>query len=132
MAEGAALLLEVGNVRQIPGEPKRRWFSSAEFDLFVHCAEGSGFVGFQLCYDKPHREHAIVYSETEGFRHMAVDDGEQRPGKYKASPMLTADGVFDASRIYASFSEASASLPADVADYVRRALARHPDFRDAG
>lgn len=126
------MLVEVSKVRQLPGEPKRRWFSSAEFDLFVYCAEGSGFVGFQLCYDKPRREHAIVYREAEGFRHLAVDDGEQRPGKYKASPMLTADGRFDASRIYANFCEASATLPVDVADYVRQALARHPDFQDAG
>jgi hypothetical protein len=124
-------MIEITNVRQIPGEPKRRWFSSRDFDLFVHCAEDGRFTGFQLCYDKPHREHAILYRDGEGFRHMVVDDGEQRPGRYKASPMLVADGVFDAARIYASFIEASASLPAEVADYVRLALARHPGVRSA-
>lgn len=124
-------MIEIPNVRQIPGEPQRRWFSSRDFDLFVHCAADGRFTGFQLCYDKPHREHAIVYREADGFRHMAVDDGEQRPGRYKASPVLVGDGVFDAARIYAAFGAASASLPAEVAGYVRQALARHPDFRGA-
>lgn len=121
-------MIEVSKVRQIPGESTRRWFSSAEFDLIVRCDEGSGFLGFELCYDKPLHEHAIVYSEADGFRHMVVDDGEQRPGKYKSSPMLLADGLFDASRVYAAFVAASVDLPLDVADYVRNALARHPDF----
>ena len=124
-------MIEIENVRQIPGEPFRRWFSSGEFDLVLHCAAGGGFVGFQLCYDKPHRERAIVYGDADGFRHMAVDDGEQRPGKYKASPILTADGAFDASRIYRHFFAVSEGLPTDVADYVRQALARHPNFTGA-
>lgn len=125
-------MIEVANVRQIPGEPRRRWFSSAAFDLFVYYAADGALVGFQLCYDKSRQERAIVYGEASGFRHLKVDDGEQRPGKYKAAPVLVADGVFDASRVYEKFSLASRSLPADVADYVRQALARHPGFQGAG
>ena len=124
-------MIEVSKVRQVPGEPRRRWFSSTRFDLFLQCADDGRFVGFQLYYDKPHREHAIVYSDTDGFRHLAVDDGEHRPGRHKASPMLTKDGVFEASRIYASFNAASADIPVDVAGYVGQALARYPNFQGA-
>ncbi len=42
---------------------------------------------------------------------MAVDDGEQRPGKYKASPVLIPDGLFDTRRIHAAFLEISHTLP---------------------
>ena len=122
-------MIEIASVRQIPGEPHRRWFSSAQFDLIVRCAGESGFLGFELCYDKPFRERAIVYSAEEGFRHMAVDDGEQRPGKFKSSPVLVADGVFDVMRVYAAFVGVSAKLPAEVANYVRQALEQHPDYQ---
>lgn len=121
-------MIEVSNVRQLPDEPRRRWFSSADFDLFVQCADGPGFVGFQLYYDKALHERAIIYREATGFCHVAVDDGEQRPGKYKASPVLLADGAVDVERVYAAFSASCADLPEDVADYVRSVLLRHPEF----
>jgi hypothetical protein len=124
-------MIEISPVRQIPGEPMRRWFSSAEFDLFVQCDPTGRFLGFQLCYDKPHREQALVFSEGEGFRHVAVDDGEQRPGKYKASPVLNRQGRFDARRVYQAFNAAGADLPPEVAAYVRTVLQRHPDWPGA-
>ena len=113
-------------VRQIPGEPQRRWFTSREFDLIVWLADDQGFSGFESCYDKLHNEHAIAWSKASGFRHMAVDDGEQRPGKYKATPILVADGLFDAGRIHAAFRAASRTLPQEVADYVLQALEQYP------
>lgn len=116
------------NVRQIPGEAPRRWFCSNDFDLIVWLSGDRGFLGFELCYDKPRNEHSISWTETGGFRHMAVDDGEQRPGKYKASPVLLPDGLFDARRIHSAFREASRALPEEVASYVLRALERHPEF----
>ncbi len=119
---------ELVNVRQIPGESKRRWFQSENFDLIVWLTDDQGFVGFELCYDKLSSEHAISWSKTGGFRHMAVDDGDQRPGKYKASPVLVADGLFDAKRVYSDLLEASHTLPQEVAEYVLQTLEQHPRF----
>jgi hypothetical protein len=116
------------NVRQIPGESKRRWFQSENFDLIVWLSEDNGFSGFELCYDKQRTEHSISWSKTRGFEHMSVDDGEQRPGKYKASPMLTADGRFDGQRVYSSFLKASTAIPREVAVFVLTALRRHPSL----
>lgn len=58
---------------------------------------------------------------------MAVDSGERRPGRYKSTPVLVPDGGFDATRIRAAFAAESSSLPTDVASYVLKALATHPE-----
>jgi hypothetical protein len=114
------------NVRQIPGESKRRWFHSENFDLIVWQSDDQGFSGFELCYDKLRGEHSISWKKNSGFSHMAVDDGEGRPGKYKASPIMAADGIFDAQRVYASFLKVSATLPKEVAIFVLLALRQYP------
>lgn len=121
---------EIVQARQVAGESKRRWFSSRDFDLIVWLAEDRGPRGFELCYDKQQDEHSITWTASGGFRHMAVDNGEQRPGKYKGSPLLVADGFFDASRIHSAFIEASRSLPPEIAAFVLRTLERHPRFPD--
>jgi hypothetical protein len=114
------------NVRQIPGEAKRRWFFSDEFDLIVWMADDQQIAGFELCYDKRGFERSIAWRANAGFRHMAVDDGEQRPGKHKASPILVLDGVFDAQRVHSDFLEVSHTLPEGIAGYVLKLLALYP------
>ena len=44
-------LREIVDVRQVPGEPKRRWFSSDDIDLIVWLDDSGAPVSFQLCYD---------------------------------------------------------------------------------
>ena len=114
-------------VRQIPGEARRRWFSSEDFDLIVWLADEQCCTGFELCYDKRGRERSISWRNPGGFVHMAVDDGEHRPGKHKSSPVLVPDGVFDANRVHSAFREASHSLPADIAAFVLSVLAQYPE-----
>jgi hypothetical protein len=114
------------NVRQIPGEAKRRWFFSDEFDLIVWLADDQQITGFELCYDKRDFEKSISWRDGAGFRHMAVDDGEHRPGKHKATPILVQDGLFDASRVYSDFLAVSNMLPEEIAGYVLQALGQYP------
>ena len=116
------------NVRQIPGEGRRRWFSSDDFDLIIWLNDDGSFAGFELCYDKRHNEHSLVWNPVYGFAHMAVDDGESGPGKYKASPILIASGYFDARRIHTALIKEAHSLPKEVAGYVLHALEEHPNF----
>lgn len=112
--------------REIIGKAQRRWFSSPQVDLIVWLAADQSFSGFELCYDKLDKEHSIAWSEAHGYRHMAVDTGEARPGKHKASPILVADGHFDVQRVYAAFSAIRYSLPPDVSGYVSKALEQYP------
>lgn len=115
-------------VRQIPGEAKRRWFSSEDFDLIVWFSGDQDITGFELCYDKTGKEHSIRWSRSGGYSHMAVDDGENRPGRYKETPIMAPNGDFEARRVYSNFQAASRSLPDDVASFVLRTLEQHPDF----
>jgi hypothetical protein len=111
---------------EIVGKAGRRWFSSPQFDLVLWLDAHQAFTGFELCYDKQDKEHAIAGTPQQGFRHMAVDSGEARPGKHKATPILVADGVFDVRRVRAAFQAVSDSLPREVAAYVTLALDQYP------
>jgi hypothetical protein len=113
------------NIRQIPGELRRRWFSSNEFDLIVWFSDDERLFGFELCYDKHGNERSIRWSHSGGFQHMAVDDGERNLGKYKETPILIADGIFDARQVYSDFSEVSHMLPEEIAEYVLNAIGQY-------
>ena len=61
------MLREIPKVRQIEGEPHRRWFTDDHFDLVLWDDESRQIVGFQLCYDKHDGERAITWKEDSGF-----------------------------------------------------------------
>ena len=85
------MLREIPDTRQDPSHLHKRWFSSAAMDLMVWPDQDSRLVAFQLCYDKPHAERAVIWRRHGvGLEHLTVDDGESTPGKHKASPILTA------------------------------------------
>lgn len=120
-------LRELSDTRQVPGEPRRRWFSSPELDLIVWVDDADQPVGFQLCYDKQSGERALTWRAGRGFDHAAVDNGEGMPTKYKGTPILVADGVFNSRRVSEIFCKASASVPAPIRRFVTETLARHPN-----
>lgn len=120
-AAGLALR-EIALARQHPGEPRRRWFTSSDIDLFVWVDDAGAPVGFQLCYDKSSREHALTWTEERGFSSMAVDCGESRPARYKGSPILVTDGIIDAPRILEEFRREAGALPAEIVRMVEAKL----------
>ena len=54
-------LRELPRVRQVAGEPRRRWFHGHEMDLVVWEGEDGAPLGFQLAYDKHRDEHSITW-----------------------------------------------------------------------
>ena len=89
------MLREIPDIRQIKGEPHRRWFTSLSAELMVW-SEQDVMTGFQLSYDKSRVEKVITWQQGEvGLQHSLVDDGEHRPGKPKATPVLVTDEAFD-------------------------------------
>lgn len=122
------MLTEFRNVRQVPGEPRRRWFSSDEFDLIVWTDESGTPESFQLCYDRARTERALTWTPELGFVHTAVDDGDEFGGKYKSTPLLVHDGRFDANRVGDRFLAASTLLPSDIVEFVATKLRQHPSF----
>ena len=114
---------EVHPTRQVPGDPHRRWFSSADLDLIVWCDAGGAPVAFQLCYDKGRNERALTWEPSTGLSQSTVDDGESEPGlRYKATPVLAPDGALEVRRVAAHFDAASAGVPGEISDFVRKRL----------
>ena len=113
--------------RQVEGEPARRWFTSSEIDLFVWVGEDGAPSGFQLCYDKQAREHALTWTPASGFSHMAVDGGESRPGRYKGTPILVANGAIDTEGILGQLrQEGATSLPPEFLQFVEGKISALP------
>ena len=116
------------HVRQINGEPKRRWFDDVDFDLLIREDNNGEIIGFQLFYDKSRNQRALIWKVKSGFSHERVDDGESRPGKYKATPILLADGPFDYKRIAAQFKKESLEIEEKVATFVYKKLLECPRY----
>ena len=113
------MLREIQTVRQIPGELRRRWFTSGTMDLVVWCDAGNSPAGLQFCYDKGRAERALTWKSESGFSHMAIDDGEGSAGlRYKATPVLMADGSFDTNRVIDLFIAHSQYVPTQIVDFV--------------
>ena len=115
------MLHEIQNVSQIKDEPKRRWFTSNYFDLIVWF-DDNDIIGFQLIYNKFKNEHALTWWCKSGYTHNRIDDGENRHGKAKATPILIADGYFDHRDIAKTFQEESGNVEKRIAEFVIKKL----------
>ena len=118
------MLTETKDVRQIPDEGFRRWFSDGDFDLIVWYAAGK-IDGFQLCYDKGHRERALTWHRPRRYLHTRVDDGDRTEG-YKMTPILVRDGVFEHEQVAERFRAASANIDPEIAHLVHSTLLAYP------
>ena len=121
--QAVVILIEVLDVRQIPGEDRRRWFASDDMELIVWCDASGAPVSFQLCYDRPRAERAVTWDPETGFSHMAVDDGEGVDFKWKGTPILVPDGAFDLHRLRERFVRESRDLPPAIVEFVAGKLA---------
>ncbi len=111
------MLQESEYVRQVTGEPKRRWFSDDYFDLIVWVDESNDILNFQLCYDKTGHPRALNW-QAEGYSHLGIDDGEDRIGKSKATPILIPDGIFNKDGIVEAFEKACSEMDIQVSKFV--------------
>lgn len=112
------MMIETKNVRQIDGEPLRRWFWSDYFDLIAWFNADNDIIGFQLCYDKNKKQRVLTWQKDAGYSHDYIDDGEESPGKHKSTPVLVADGIFQKEKIAAQFKEESHNIDGQIADCV--------------
>ena len=116
------MLEELLPTRQIPGEPRRRWFRSERCDLIVWLRDDGAPRGFQLCYDKDAHEHALTWIEGRGYNHMRVDAGSEREPMENGTPILVPDGYFDPARILEIFGTEGGRLPPEFAGLVLEKL----------
>jgi len=111
------LLTEIKNLKQTAGEPAKRWFNNASMDLFVW-HEKNKIIGFQLCYDKEKNEKALSWYKGNGFQHQKVDDGENRSGRYKATPLLLQNESFEFNNITEEFKKHSLHLVGEIKGFI--------------
>jgi hypothetical protein len=116
------MLREIPQVRQIPGERRRRWFSDGLLDLVVWLDAGGAPDGFQLTYDKGGSERSLTWSRDAGYVHAGIDDGETRPGHMKATPIVVADGIPDKPALVELFERHAAEMDAGVRNFVTEKL----------
>lgn len=119
------MLRELSGVRQDKGGRLRRWFQSRDEDLIVWCDKDGSMYGFQLCYDRRRHERALTWTRNHGFSHNRVDAGEGRSFRHKGSPLLVADGRFDATAMSRRFLEISTDVPREITEFVCAKLAEY-------
>lgn len=116
-----SMFREITAIRQYDNEPRRRWFSSNEQDLFVWHNDKGAIVAFQLCYSKLINEHAIYWRGDRGYAHVRVGNG------IRGDNILDeADAAFDKRAVLDRFARLSADLPALVKDFVTAHVAAYP------
>ena len=120
------MLKEITYVRQIAGEPRRRWFEDEYFDLIVWFDAQDAIVEFELCYDKPKNQRALRWERPHAYSHFRVDDGEHHAGRGKASPILLRDPRFDREKVLARFELESTGLEEGISRLVREKLSQCP------
>lgn len=116
-------LYEIRNTKQIPGEPRRRWFSSQDLDLIVWLGEDENIIGFQLSYDKLFDQRALTVFATQFF-HSKVDEGDATPDKFKATPQLVNDDELNGSRLAQIFMNEAQSIDSLIAEHVYENIIR--------
>jgi hypothetical protein len=114
------MLTELPRVQQHKDEPRRRVFRSVDLDLVVWVDDAGGYTGFELSYRQGPRERSVRWKSGLGYAHHRVDDGEDRGGRHKGSPVMTADGVFKRWSVARQFQIESRDIDPDVAGFVMR------------
>ena len=110
-------LREILIVEQKNPSLRRRWFQSDYFDLFTWQDLSGAVTRFQLCYDVDRNERALLWSRAEGVHHDGVDSGEATGGSNQ-TPIFVPDGKFDSGTVVPRFERESATLPADMRDFI--------------
>ncbi len=116
------MLMEIKNVRQIPEEGFRRWFSDDFFDLYLWYEEkDKDLTGFQLAYGETERDHALTWTREHGFSHDGIDDGNIT-GSYKKSPILIANGLFNPDKLAKKFKEHKGELESSIYKFIEKKI----------
>ncbi len=66
----------------------------------------------------------LTWKKVSGYTHRRIDDGENRPGHIKSTPILVTDGIFDSVTIANIFNKESKNIDQDIATFVYKKLIR--------
>lgn len=134
---------EITVSKQANEGPKRRWYQSEYFDLFIFYFRHSEradvkadreFVGMQLCYDIRRKQRTLEWKKDGGFTHHRVVKGGDTMADHGASAaLLEQGGDFDANIVVDRFMrESSGTLPPIIRQFVLHKLAEYAQQIGAG
>jgi hypothetical protein len=119
---------EITVSKQADHGPKRRWYQSDYFDLFIfyyrHSKRADSkadreFVGLQLCYDIRRNQRTFEWKKDSGFSHHRVNKGSDTMSDHGASvSLLEKGGDFDAHAVLGRFMREAEGLPVIVRKFV--------------
>jgi hypothetical protein len=119
------MLREIRNIKEIPGQGPRRWFSDEHFDLFVWYEAGGRILGFQLCFDKDKRvERALTFTEERGYS-LDLVEGENSVCDMGSLVLAPAVG-FSRRQLIDQLDERGATLERSLYEYLREKLEACP------
>jgi hypothetical protein len=118
------VLREIVNVRQVPGEGRRRWFESDDFDLIVWFDASGAVSGFQICYDLGKGGEALTW-RPGGFAHAEIDAGDSTPLKNQ-TPILVAGGAVPWGPLARRFDACSGTLEPALREFIATRLLQRP------
>jgi hypothetical protein len=116
------VLHELRNVRQVPGDHFRRWFTDESLEIVVWYEEGGAIFGFQVCYDSREQPRALTWTQKRGFSHAAIDGGEDKPTSNR-TPMLSPSHDYDAARLIEAYRATAGGLPERERAFIEGKLA---------
>ncbi len=111
------MLRELANIQQKDRTRFRRWFEDDFFDLIVWYDQKKKIVGFQLCYDRFGKEHALTWHINRGFSHDRISTGFDEYHTLGA-PVLQPDRAFPLSDVMERFRLSSADLDGEIVELV--------------
>jgi len=112
------MLKDYSHLQQSENKNITKWFSDERFDLTIYEDNNINILKFELCYDKGHNEHAIIWIKSDTYNHYTVDDGKNLTGQFKMSPILVSHGVPGLKRIATEFMEAGKEDKASEPDAI--------------
>ena len=113
------MLKEIPVTRQRSNEPRRRWFTNADFDVYVWQDDDKRIVAFQLCYDKSDDERVLFWTEKNGYAHAGIDGGGARES-HGETPIFRADGVFDPSATLSRLMVVRGNMDGTVFEFIQQ------------
>jgi hypothetical protein len=111
-------LREIPHVRQISGEPRRRWFISEFLDLMVWVNGANRPVKFQFCHRSGVSEHAFTWHIKKGWDYATVDSGDTGGVGIKAAPILRSNSAPDLVLLRTLFAAAAGDIPKNIQRFI--------------
>ena len=123
------MLYRILNVRQIPGEDFKVWFTDDYWDLFIWIDRKKTISSFQLGYGKPAEEKIIKWTRGGSLYAMTVSSGEETLSANR-TPILVMDTSFDKELVIAKFREDSRRVTRQIADFIIARLSAYSEVRN--